>query len=173
MAGELKNTMDKMTDTLGGAAGQLSASMTKSADGFVESAAISDKYERTAAQIALARCRNEGVREAAKQMVLDHTTSTHQLMSALSMNETRGVATPPNQLDARRETMVKHLKDAPDDAFDTTYVDQQVLAHEEALTLMEGYRDSGDNPQLRSFAAGTAPVIARHLQKMKQLRAAL
>ena len=61
----------------------------------------------------------------------------------------------------------------PDDAFDKTYLDQQVLAHEEAVSLMQSYRYGGDNPQLRSVAAGTAPVVERHLRHMKMLRETL
>lgn len=173
MAGGLKTTIDKMTDTVGGAAGQMSAAMTKTADSFVENATISDLYERTAARIALRRSTNPQVQLVAREMLSDHYTSTHQLQAALEMNETRGVARPEEKLDTRRETMVTHLNDAPDDAFDKTYLDQQVLAHEEAVSLMHSYRDGGDNPQLRSFATGSAPVVERHLRHMKMLRAAL
>ncbi len=173
MAGGLKNTLDKVTDTVGGAAGQMSAVMTKTADSFVENATISDLYERTAARTALRRSADPQVQMVARQMLSDHYTSTHQLQAALEMNETRGVAIPQEALDTRRETMVTHLNEAPDDAFDKTYLDQQVLAHEEAVSLMRSYRDGGDNPQLRSFAAGTAPVVERHLKHMKMLREAL
>jgi putative membrane protein len=89
------------------------------------------------------------------------------------MNETRGVAKPPAALDKRREKMVEHLKTAPDEQFDETYLDQQVLAHQETVSLMTSYRDGGDNPQLRSLAAAAAPVVERHLTMMKAMRAEL
>ena len=69
--------------------------------------------------------------------------------------------------------MLEHLEAAPDDKFDETYLDQQVLAHKETVDLMTGYAASGDNWQLRSFAEGTAPVVQRHLAMMEQLRAAI
>lgn len=169
----LRHTLDKTVDTLGGMAGRASAKTagSHSAAEFIESAAISDKYEIAAAEIALQRSRSERVKQAALKMIHDHTTSTHQLKSALRMNETAGLPAPPASVDERRRTMLDHLAKAPDDKFDATYLDQQVLAHKEAHDLMSGFASNGDNPQLRSFAQGTAPVIARHLKHMEGLRA--
>jgi putative membrane protein len=171
--GMFKNIFAKVTDALGGAMGQMSASMAVTADRFVENAAIGDLYEITAAEIALRRSSSDDVRAMAREMIEDHTTSKHQLQAALESGEARGVAAPPRTLDGRRQSMIQHLEEAPDDAFDSTYVDQQLLAHEETVTLMRSYRDGGDNPQLRSYAAGTAPVVERHLEHVKQLRAEL
>lgn len=173
MAGEMKQTINKVTDTIGGTMGKMGASVTASDDGFVEQAAIGDTYEITAGALALRRTRNDKVRLAAAKMVADHTTSRHHLMAALEMNETRGVAAPPQALDTRRETMLQHLGEAPDEAFDRTYLDQQVLAHEETTSLMRSYSEKGDNPQLRSLALSTLPVVERHLSHMKALRAEL
>ena len=173
MAGDMKNMVDKVTDTLGGTVGKVSAATTKSADSFVENAAIGDMYEITAARLALMRSRNPAVQAIATKMIADHTTSTHHPQAALEMKETRGVAPPPRDLDTRRQTMVKHLEDAPADAFDSTYLDQQVPAHEETVSLMRSYSEGGDNPQLRSVAIGTLPVVERHLKHAKAARAAL
>jgi putative membrane protein len=170
--GMFKAFFGKVTDALGGVVGQMSASMAVTADRFVENAAIGDLYEITAAEIALRRSSSDDVRSIARDMIDDHMTSTHQLQAALETSEARGVAPPPPTLDGRRQTMIRHLEEASDEAFDTTYVDQQLLAHEETVTLMRAYRDGGDNPQLRSYAAGTAPVVERHLEHIKRLRAA-
>lgn len=171
MSGELKHTLDKVTDVLGGTAGKMSASATTSAEGFVENATIGNLYELEAARIALQRTGSEEIRVFAQKMLLDHTTAKHQLGAALEMNETSGVTPPPESLDTRREAMIKHLADAPEDAFDKTYVDQQVLAHEETVTLMRTYAQDGDNPQLRSVALGALPVFERHLNHAKMVKA--
>jgi putative membrane protein len=169
--GEIKNTMKEALDTVAGMAGKMSAAATTSADSFVESAAIGDIYERTAAQIAMERASNFEVKAFAAKMLADHTTSTHQLEAGLEMNETRGVAAPPMEPDARRTRMLDHLAQAPEESLDATYLDQQVLAHEETATLMRNYARSGDNPQLVSFAEGTLPVVERNLAAAKDLRA--
>lgn len=171
----LHRAMDKMTDMLGGMHGRMKANTagSHSASAFVENAAIGDMYEIEAAKIALRRARSEDVREAAQKMIHDHTTSTHQLKSALRMNETKGLPAPPQGVDERRKKMLEHLDAAPDDKFDETYMDQQVLAHKETVDLMTGFARGGDNVQLRSFALGTAPVVIRHLDRMEAIRAKL
>lgn len=173
MSGEIKHAFEKVTDVVGGTAGKMSAAATTGADGFVENATVGNLYELEAARIAMQRTLSEPIRLFAKAMLLDHTTAMHQMSAALEMNETAGVAPPPMELDTRRAAMVKHLVDAPEDAFDNTYVDQQVLAHEETVTLMRTYAESGDTPQLRSVALGTLPVVERHLNHAKMMKSQL
>jgi putative membrane protein len=169
MVGEIRNTVNKVTDALGGTAGKMSASTVTDAETFVEKAAIGDRYEIEAAKIALDRSRNEDVRLVARRMIADHMTSTHNLNAALEMRETDGVASPPGELDTRHRTMLDHLASTPDESFDSTYMDQQVLAHEETVSLMHHYGYNGDNPQLRSVAMSTLPVVTRHLAHVKQV----
>lgn len=168
--GGVHDALAKIQDALGGMAGRIKASTVSSADRFVENAAIGDLYEIEAARLALRRSSSPEVRAIAEQMVNDHTTSTHHLQAAMEMNETKGIPSRPATLDTRRKKMLEHLHEAPEDGFDATYLDQQILAHQETLTLMTGFRDKGDNAQLRSYAAGTAPVVERHLRHMKTLR---
>jgi putative membrane protein len=170
--GIVGNLVDRAMDAVGGAIGAASAATASSADAFVENAAIGDRYEIAAARIALARSRSAEVRRAAATLIVDHMANSHHLLAALEMNETRGVAAPPQGVDARREKMLKHLDEAPDDKFDTTYLSQQVLAHEETVTLMRKYGETGDNPQLRSLAVSGLPVVERHLEHMKMLKEA-
>lgn len=168
--GSVRHTFDKLQDVVGGMMGRMSASMVSSANQFVEKAALSDRYEIEAARIALRRTKSPDLMLLAKTMMTDHTASTHNLRAALEMQETRGVMGPPSELDARHKTLIEHLEAAPDDMFDSTYIDQQVLAHEEALSLLVHYRDHGDNPQLRSCADAFVPVVYRHLQHCKALK---
>ncbi len=173
MVGKIRSTVDKVADTVGGTAGKMGAATTEHADAFVANAAIGDIYEIEAASIALGRSRTPTIQAIARKMIADHVTSTHHLRAALEMSETKGVAAPPRAPDARRKKMLEHLIEAPDDAFDETYLDQQVLAHEETVSLMKSYGKGGDNPQLRSVALGTLPVVERHLAHVKKARASL
>jgi putative membrane protein len=170
--GTLHRAVDKASDAVGGMVGRAAANSAGSTSGasFVENAAIGDMYEIAAAKVALQHAQSDLVKAAAHKMIADHTTSTHQLRSAMMMNETKGVPALPDSIDARRKTMLDHLQAAPADKFDATYLDQQVLAHKETVDLMNGFKDGGDNAQLRSFAAGTAPVVERHLAAMERLR---
>lgn len=168
--GAIGHAVDKMMDSAGGMLGAAKAAATTSAATFVENAAIGDRYEIESAELALRRSQSPEVHAAARKMILDHTANTHHLMAALEMNEAQGVPQPPQALDTRRETMIDHLRDAPDDKFDETYAAQQVLAHEETVALMRSYGGGGDNPQLRSLAQSALPVVERHLEHMTMLR---
>ena len=172
-AGSVEHTMNKVTDTVGGVAGNASAAMTTSASGFAESASISDRYEIDAANIALTRARNGEVRNVAQKMIDDHTEATTKLKAAVERSEHAKPGDIAHELDARRSTMIEHLREAPDDKFDKTYIDQQTMAHEEAVKLMHHYRDNGDCPVLRGFASEISPVIEGHLDRMKQLEDAV
>ena len=171
--GALHRAVDKAADAMGGMAGRASANTagSHSAAAFAQNAAIGDMYEIAAGKLALQHASHPLVKEAALKMIDDHSTSTHQLRSAMLMNETKGVPALPDKIDARRKSMLDHLQATPADKFDATYLDQQILAHKETVDLMTGYRDSGDNAQLRSFAEGTAPVVQRHLAHMERLKA--
>lgn len=52
-AGGLKQALNKVSDTVGGVAGQLHTATITSADAFVQQAAIGDRYEIAAGRIAL------------------------------------------------------------------------------------------------------------------------
>jgi len=172
MAGEetgFQGVVQKMEDVAGGLLGRASAAMATDARTFVENASISDLYEIAAGELALTRAMSEDVRSMAKMMVQDHQASSQRLHGLVGHDPD---LVPPSVLDTRRQTMMKHLMDATE-TFDSTYVDQQVMAHQEAVTLMHSYRDRGDDAALRGFAAETAPVIERHLEHMKQLKSSM
>lgn len=165
----MRGAMDRAQDKVGGMVGMASAATTHTAASFVESAAIGDMYEIEAARLAARRSQSPQVRALAQEIIQDHTTSSHHLRSALRMNEAQG--TIPAELDTRRRTMIDHLDKAADDDFDRTWLDQQKLAHQETLTLFEGFGSHGDNPQLRSLARGAVPALRQHLDMVNAARA--
>ncbi|QIQ85620.1 DUF4142 domain-containing protein [Erythrobacter sp.] len=168
-AGGVKHTLNKAVDAAGGMVGQASASTTSKAPDFAEAAAISDMYEIESSRIALDRTQNPTVREAAQKMIDDHTDSSAKLETAVRQSPKAESSDVPNALDKRREKMIDHLREAPSEEFDRTYLGQQVMAHEEAAKLMHNYRDEGDCQVLRGFATEVSPVIEGHLDHMKRL----
>ena len=168
--GAVRHVADQVTDAVAAVAGRLNAKMIGSAEAFVHNAGVSDLYEIQAANLVLERSPSPPIRSAAERMLEDHTHSSKQLRLAIGQSYVKEKTSLPAELDARREKMLDHLRSAPEDKFEKTYVEQQVLAHQEAVTLMTEYRDRGDDESLRRFAAETAPVIEEHLGQMKALR---
>lgn len=170
----VKGALNKAGDMVGGLVGQAAAATagSHSAAAFVTNACVSDLYEIEAGRLAAQRARNDATREFGLMMVEHHMTAKHQMQAALMSSEvTRFLPDlqPTTQLDDRREGMLKHLREAPADDFDKTYLDQQRLAHQEAITLHKGYAENGDNPQLRSVAIGGLPMVQRHLKAIERL----
>jgi putative membrane protein len=138
-----------------------------STDAFVTNAAISDMYEIQAGQIAQKKGQSAGVKAFGKTMVTDHTAMSNEMKPLV----TAAGKTPPTGLDERRKGMIDNLNAAPAADFDKAYLDQQEAAHSEALTLMQGYADNGDDAGLKGGAAKAVPKIQAHLDHVKQLKA--
>ena len=158
-------------DAVGAAVGQTSAATLGSHDtgAFVSNASQSDMYEVAAAKMAATRSKNADVKSFAKMMVAEHTAMMNE-MKPLVM--AAGQA-PADKLDERHQGFLDNLKTASDADFDKTYIDQQVAAHGEALTLMQGYADAGGDAGLKAGAAKAVPKIQTHLDKAKTIKAAM
>jgi len=158
-------------DTAGAVVGAMSASTLGSHDtgAFVENAGQSDMYEIQAAKIAEEKAKAPDVKAFAKQMVTDHTAMEGQMKPLI----TAAGKTPPADLDQRRKGFLDNLRAASPQDFDKTYIDQQVAAHDEALTLMKGYADHGDDAGLKAAAGKAVPKIQMHRDKAKALQAKL
>ena len=170
----LKGAMNRAADMVGGVVGMASAATAGSHDteAFVMNAAIGDLYEIEAGQIAAGSARSPEVREFATMMVAHHTTSMHQMESALLSLEFRVVYPhlhPVTVIDIRRLGMIEHLLESSEEGFDDRYLEQQRMAHQETATLLRGYLDHGDNPQLRSVAMGALPMVERHAKALGRI----
>ena len=167
MPGTKSEAMSATKDTLGHAVGVVSAEMTSTTKGFVTAAATTDMYEVEAAKIASTRSHDAMVKTFAKNMIAAHTKTTNELKSIVA--DQKLAVTPPSTLDTRRQTMIDNLRGAKDADFDERYIDQQVAAHEEALILMRGYHNSGDNAALKKFARNVENAVKMHLSMAKQM----
>ena len=154
-------------DAMSGPVGQTSAAtLGRTTDGFVTSAAVGDMYEIEAGKMAQQMGKSDAVKSFGAKMVADHTATSAKLKSTLAGSG--ATATPPTTLDERRQGMIDNLKAAGDN-FDSVYAAQQKAAHEEMLTLMKTYADAGDNTPLKALAAETAPKVQMHLDMANKL----
>jgi putative membrane protein len=163
--------VDKAQDAAAGPVGQMSAATVGSNTlaGYVSGAAMGDMYEIQAADIALERSQNADVKALATMIKTDHTASSNALKTALP---TAGTGlTVPTALDQRHQGLVDNLRSASAASFDATWLDQQIAAHNEALTLHRGFMDQ-DSP-LTAHARMVVPKIEAHLRRAEELKAAM
>lgn len=157
-------------DAVGAAVGQVSASTlgANSTEAFVSNAAMSDMYEIKAGQLAQQKAQSPAVKAFGKMMVTDHTAMSNELKAAAQA----AGQTLPTDLDQRRKGMIDNLTVASGADFDKAYLAQQDAAHGEAHTLMTGYAENGDHPQLKALAQKAAPKIQAHHDRVKKLEQA-
>jgi putative membrane protein len=133
---------------------------------FVTAVANAGTFEVEASRIALERSQNADVKAFAQQMAADHAKLGEALRAAA------GDIPLPAKLDARHETLLAELKASPAEAFDGTYVRQQLMAHKEAEVAFRAEGMKGDDPRLKVFATETLPTIQHHLEMAEALRKA-
>ena len=168
-AGTRSETASAIRDTAIGTAARGAAGLALSTDSFVFLAANAGLYEIESSKIALERSHRDDVREAAQQMITDHTDIAGKLGSWLGgMNRPNS---PPDHLDPLHQVLINDLHGASDEDFDHRYVDQQVSAHKIAVTLFNQYQKHGDNEGLRELATLALPVLEKHLAMMQTLGA--
>ena len=136
---------------------------------FIAKAAATDAFERDAGRLAQKRSGNADIRAFGATMVKDHTATTEKLHGVLVKDHLPVPQNPSPSPDQAK--MLADLTSAPKDAFDKAYTHSQVKAHQDALKLMQDYAMNGDNPDLKTLAGATAPLVQHHLDMALKLEA--
>jgi putative membrane protein len=134
---------------------------------FVSKVAISDMMEIQSSQLALERSPDEDTKPFATKMVADHQRTSNELKALIEGGKVK--AKLPTALDADHQKKLDDLKSKTGKDFDRTYDQMQVVAHEDAVALFESYSKSGDNADLKAWAAKTLPHLKEHLELAKKL----
>lgn len=171
---DVGNTTSGAIDTAGNVTGNAleaagnALNPTPTGQEFADKAAKSDAFEIAAAKLAKTNAESADVKKFAATMIDAHTGSTAKIKAAAAK------ATPAIKPDP---TLTSDLQSKLDDLgklkgadFDKAYIDGQVSAHEDALSLMKGYAANGDTPSLKATAGEIAPVVQRHLDMAKALK---
>ena len=134
---------------------------------FVAAAAQSDHFEIVEGRTALAQTHDPRVRAFAQEMIKAHTRTSEALQAAA---RTAGMDRLPSGLNGDQQKMLSALQSQRAPEFDHTYLEQQAMAHSEALVVERAYAAQGDNADLRRAAASAVPLIQRHLDMARRLR---
>ena len=165
--------VDKAQDMAAAPVGQMSAATlgANTVGGYVSNAAEGDMYEIMAADIALERSQNAQVKELAQMIKTDHTAASNAMKALLP--QAAPDVTPPAELDERRQGLLDNLRSASAETFNQVYLDQQIAAHNEAITLHRGFSDNADAPQLAEHARTVLPKIEAHLRRAEEIKEAM
>jgi putative membrane protein len=135
----------------------------KTAD-FVKEAAASDMFEIQSGKLAATKTQGE-VQAFANQMVADHTKTSSQL-KPLGQEANAPVA---SEMSSSQQSMLQKLQGLNGQDFAKQYMDDQISAHKDAVSLFERYGKGGDNEKIKAWAVQTLPTIQHHLDMAQQL----
>jgi putative membrane protein len=141
---------------------------TPSGQEFVDTAAKSDAFEIASAKLAKEKAGSADLKSFAAMMITDHTASTAKIKKAAG--EASPKLTPDPMLTDGQQSKLDALNKLSGKDFDKEYADQQVDAHEKALSLMQTYASKGEVASLKTAAGEIAPKVETHLDKIKGIK---
>lgn len=144
------------------AAGKAASAATQK---FVKNAAITDLFEIQAGKLAQDKADDPAYKDFAKMIVDDHTKTSQEMKA---MEPKLGVQLP-TELDAKHQGIAKKLQSASGAAFENQFRAAQIDGHKQAVKLYQDYAATGDNADLKQFAAKTLPTLKEHLQHAQNL----
>jgi putative membrane protein len=131
-----------------------------------------NKGEIEASKLAMKESKSKEVKDFAKAMVKEHEMNTKET-DALAKKADVSPADSPDSaaLEKQAKEANEDLKKAKGN-FDKTYVSQQVMMHEKALTKLDKDLIPGaTNPALKAHLEKTRASVAEHLEHAKTLQA--
>jgi putative membrane protein len=138
--------------------------ITPSTADFVLEAAQSDMFELAASKMAAEKS-DGAIKDFANQMVTDHTKTTEQLSSQAKEQK----MSLPIDMGKSHQSKLDKLSKLNGGDFAKQYMDDQVAAHKDAVSLFQRYGKSGDNAPLKAWAVTTLPALQHHLDMAQNL----
>jgi len=133
---------------------------------FVTAAAAGGRAEAEAGRLMAGRAADPQVRAFAEMLDKEHTAANTELERIAGAH---GIPLPQGMAPASREH-IEELKTLTGAEADAAFLRHfGTAAHEDTIALFERQAKSGQVPELRSFAADTAPKLREHLRLARQL----
>ena len=133
---------------------------------FVMKAAQGGMTEVQLGQLAADKGTSQDVKDFGSKMVVDHGKANDELKSIAS---SKGI-TVPDKLDAKHQAMVDKQTGLSGAAFDKAYVAAMVKGHKETDALFTKEASSGQDADIKAFAAKTDETVKMHLSMIQGIQ---
>lgn len=127
---------------------------------FALEAASGGMAEVKFGQLAQSRGTNPAVTNFGKQMQVDHTNAGNQLKEVAAKEN----IVLPKALNREDQETYDRLSKLSGADFDKAYAQQMVQDHENDIAAFKKEASTGQNADLKAFAANTLPSLRSHLQ---------
>lgn len=157
-----KDTTSNVMETGGIAVDQADAE-------FATKAAAGGMAEVELGNLALTKTSHAKLKEFANMMVNDHSKVNEELKTIAKMKN----ITLPGMVDEDHQKKINELKTKTGADFDKAYTEAMVDGHKKTLDLMNAEAKDGKDPELKAFAAKTAPAVQTHLDLITTIQKSL
>ena len=141
------------------------AEVSSSDRDFVAKAAEAGLAEIAEARVALKNSQRPDVQNFARRMIADHSKA-HEQLKSIAKSEGIEIPAAPSDQDLMRLKAMGALAGVD---FANAYIQQDVEDHDTAVALFTQESNTGQNGQLKSFAAATLPTLKEHYAMAKSL----
>lgn len=136
---------------------------------FIQKAAIGGLFEIQLAKLTQGRTDNIEVVKFAQRMIQDHGDANNSLKMTVKAGAPD--VDLPTVLDEDRKRRLDAIAGMKGQDFADAFVNAQIDAHEEAIALFTSYAATGDQPDLKKFAADTLPTLKSHQEAIRHFGA--
>lgn len=133
---------------------------------FLQAVTGSNLFEIQSSQVALKQSGSDAVKAFAQKLIDDHTAAQAQVSTLAA---SKGVMLP-TALPPELQLKVNTLSTLSGAAFDAAYLNEQVLAHQFTLSLLQNEQAAGKDADVVALATAQVPVITGHLQRAQELQ---
>jgi putative membrane protein len=142
---------------------QPSKSRSKSMGGdqqFMMKAAQGGMAEVQLGQLAQKNASNSAVKQFGERMVTDHSKANDQAKSLASQKN----ITLPTSMGSKEQSMYRSLSSKTGNEFDKAYITAMIKDHNEDIAEFQQEANSGNDPDVKAWAAKTLPTLKEHLR---------
>ncbi|MGE5406647.1 MAG: DUF4142 domain-containing protein [Methanosarcina sp.] len=137
--------------------------------GFVQEAANGGLMEVELGRYAEQNASNPRVKNFGAMMVRDHSKANDELKSIAAGKN----ITLPATMDDDHMNKVNELKKKSGADFDKDYMKEMVDDHDKDVDKFRKQAENGTDPEIKTFASKTLPVLIAHQDSAKSIRDAL
>ncbi|HWE27594.1 MAG TPA: DUF4142 domain-containing protein [Polyangia bacterium] len=125
---------------------------------FVEKAATGGMAEVKLSKLAMDKGHSTDVKQFARKMVEDHSKANMELKQIAEKEN----LTVPTAMDDKHQRIYDKLVKLEGADFDKEYMRAMATDHDDTVKLFKNQSQNGSDPQLKSFAMKTLPIIEKH-----------
>lgn len=141
------------------------ASSNKDED-FIQDAVSGGLMEVELGRYAQQNAQNPRVRNFGAMMVRDHSKANEELKALLTQ---KNITVPATMDDKHHDKMTDIQKKTGAD-FDKDYISEMVDDHDKDVDRFKKFAENGTDPELKSFAAKTLPILLMHQDSAKKIK---